>query len=95
MITTPTKPPRSPVQERAEQIYRERIRPLLTEADKGKFLTINIENGTYELDADHDAGLFRAFEATGRRSGVLFTMRVGYRAAASFVPAANNELAEW
>ena len=94
-VPAPTRANAADIAERAERIYREKIRPLLTDADKGKYLTINVETGTYEMDTDSFAGSLRAWENAGRKSGVLFTMRVGYRAAASFVPAKDNEIARW
>ena len=36
----------------AETLYREKIRPNLTEADIGKFVIIDINSGEYEIDSE-------------------------------------------
>jgi len=37
---------------RGDAIYEKDIRPQLKPADEGKFAAIDIESGTYEIDAD-------------------------------------------
>jgi frataxin-like iron-binding protein CyaY len=37
---------------RGDTIYEKDIRPQLTTADEGKFAAIDIESGSFELDAD-------------------------------------------
>ena len=34
----------------AESIYRERVKPMLTDADDGKFVVIDLNSGHYEVD---------------------------------------------
>ena len=37
---------------RGEKIYQEQIKSLVYPAEKGKYLTIDVESGDYELDED-------------------------------------------
>ena len=68
--------------ERGEKIYRERIRPTLTEADIGKFVTIDINSGDYEIDADDISG---GLALRARTPGsCYYGLRVGYSVAESF-----------
>jgi hypothetical protein len=82
------------IAEQGKTIYRERIRPLLTEADKGKYVTINIQTGEYEIDTDDLTGSLRAVARFGQNVP-LYTIRIGYRAVASFRAGADREMAEW
>ena len=78
-MTTSTRPPNlSPEQiaDLGEKIYREKIRPTLTEADIGKFVHIDINSGEYEIDDDDITGNFKLRERVseariyGMRGGV-------------------------
>ena len=67
---------------RGEKIYREQIRPTLTEADIGKFVTIDINSGDYEIDADDISG---GLALRARTPGsCYYGLRVGYSVAESF-----------
>ena len=67
---------------RGEKIYRERIRPTLTEADIGKFVTIDINSGDYEIDDDDISG---GLALRARTPGsCYYGLRVGYSVAESF-----------
>ena len=67
---------------RGEKIYRERIRPTLTEADIGKFVTIDINSGDYEIDDDDISG---GLALRARTPGsCYYGLRVGYSAAYFF-----------
>ena len=65
-----------------KMIYRKKIRPLLTEADIGKFVVIDVDSGDYEIDewsVEADLRLrARAPDACG------YTLRVGYSAGVFF-----------
>ena len=62
-----------------EQIYQERIRPTLTDADIGKFVTIDLNTGDYEIDDDDITG---DLLLTRRRPDAFcYGRRVGYTAA--------------
>jgi len=37
---------------RGNEIYEREVQPRLTEEDRGKFVAIDIERGTFEVDAD-------------------------------------------
>ena len=66
-----------------ETIYRERIRPTLTEADIGRFVTIDINSGDYEIDDDDD--LTGGLKLRARTPGsYYYGLRVGYAAAEFF-----------
>ena len=65
-----------------KMIYRKNIRPLLTEADIGKYVIVDVYSGEYEIDencAEADLRLEkRAPDACG------FILRVGYSAGVFF-----------
>ena len=64
---------------RGQEIYETRLRALLEEGNKGKFLVINTETGDYEMDKSDIAVGLRAIE---RFPGApLFKMRIGHKAA--------------
>ena len=65
-----------------EKIYRECIRPTLTEADIGIFVTIDINSGDYEIDADDISGGLKLRARTPGSS--YYGLRVGYSAAYFF-----------
>lgn len=79
-----TQPDRIP-QEMAnwgEKIYRERIRPTLTDADIGKFVHIDLNSGDYEIDTDDIAS---DLKLRARKPGSrYYGLRVGYTAAEFF-----------
>ena len=81
-MTTPAAKPSLTLEEMAdlgEKIYREKIRPTLTEADIGKFVHIDVNSGEYEIDDDDVTGDIKLSERVpGAR---IFGMRVGYSAA--------------
>ncbi len=62
-----------------EQIYREKIRPTLTEADVGKFVHIDVNSGEYEIDDDDISGDIKLCERV--HDAKIYGMRVGYSAA--------------
>ena len=62
-----------------KKIYREQIRPLLTEADIGKYVIVDVHSGEYEI-ADRDLTATRRLKKrmpTARTHAV----RVGFSAA--------------
>ena len=76
-----TKHPLTPdeIAEIGEQIYREKIRPTLTEADIGKFVHIDVNSGEYEIDDDDITGNFKLRERAPE--ACIYGMRIGYSAA--------------
>ena len=62
-----------------EKIYREKIRPTLTEADIGKFVHIDVNSGEYEIDDDDISGDANLCERI--HDATIYGMRVGYSAA--------------
>ena len=64
-----------------EAIYKDKIRPLVESAEKGKFVVIDVETGDYEIDADDAAATRRLLKR--RLDAVTYGVRVGYRAAYS------------
>ncbi len=81
--------------EKAKRIFAEKIRPMLTEADRGKYVTINEETGEFEID-DHDFnGAIRARARFGKDAPLL-TIRAGYRAVYTMgVAEEDNRLETW
>ena len=65
-----------------EKIYRERIRPSLTDADIGKFVHIDLNSGDYEIDVDDVSG---DLKLRARKPGSrYYGRRVGYTATEFF-----------
>lgn len=70
---------------RGEELYEERIRPLVEAEHHGKFLVVDIETGEYEIDADEVAAFQRAIARNPegarylKRIGFAYAHRVGAR----------------
>lgn len=64
---------------RGEEIYHQRLREKVESNHKGKFLTIDIETGNYEIDADEVVSSMRLLEK--RPDAVLYCLRIGFPAA--------------
>lgn len=64
------------IRARGEAIYLERIFPKLGQGEKGKFVSIDIESGDYEIDAEQPYAILRLRER--RPEGVFYGARVGY-----------------
>lgn len=60
---------------KGEAIYLERIFPLLGQGEEGKFVSIDIESGDYEVDAEQPYAMLRLRER--RPEGVFYGVRVG------------------
>ena len=61
---------------RGEAIYAQHIRANVEPQHQGKFLVLDIETGSYEIDEDDLAATKRAL---ARRPGaVLYVLRIGY-----------------
>ena len=65
-----------------ETIYREKIRPRLTENDIGKFVHIDVNSGEYEIDDDDVEGEIRLVERVPNAR--IHGIRIGYTAAYFF-----------
>ncbi len=64
------------------KIYQENIRPLMTEADIGKFVVVDVNSGEYEIDEKDVAATIRLHQRLPDAFG--FGVRVGYSAAYFF-----------
>lgn len=64
--------------ERGEAIYRDRIQSLVEPRENGKYLTIDIDSGTYEIDQDEVVATKRAQQR--HPNGTFVALRVGYPA---------------
>jgi hypothetical protein len=65
------------VESRGRAIYEQKLRKVLDEqANKGKFVVIDIETGDYELDNDDLHATKRALSK--RPDAVLYGLRIGY-----------------
>ena len=75
------------IAERGEALYRQRIAQELPEADRGRFLVIDIETGTYEVDDDDLTATERVL--ANRPDAVTYGLRIGqataYRLGTGFV----------
>ena len=63
-------------------IYRQNIRPLMTEKDIGKYVIVDIYSGEYEIDEASVKASIRLRKRLPEAHG--FIIRVGYSAAVSF-----------
>ena len=63
-------------------IYRQKIRPLMTEKDIGKYVIVDVYSGAYEIDEDSIAADLRLRKRKPEACG--FIMKVGYSAAYFF-----------
>jgi hypothetical protein len=63
----------------AEEIYRDQIRDRVMPQHKGKFLTLDIKTGDYEIDTDDLSGEKRL--RARRPEGVFYGFRIGYKTA--------------
>lgn len=93
--TTTPQPSAQEIGERGKAIYTDKIRPTLSEADKGKYITINTETGEWLMDADREQLLQKTSEKFPYFRGAFYTLRAGWRASVSFRPGLNRELVEW
>ena len=64
---------------RGEEIYHQRLREKVESNHKGKFLTIDIETGNYEIDADEVVSSIRLLEK--HPEAVMYCLRIGFPAA--------------
>lgn len=81
--------------DKAKRIFAEQIRPTLTEADRGRYVTINEDTGEFEIDDDDLAGSLRARRRFGK-DAPLFMLRAGYIAPYTMGFAEeDNRLEEW
>ena len=69
---------------RGDKIYEHDILPHLTAADEGKFVVIDIETGSYEIDGDEIAASDRLL--VRRPEAQMWMTRVGSRGARRFGP---------
>lgn len=65
-----------------KKIYQEKIRPLMTEDDIGKFVIVDVNSGDYEVDEKSVTANQRLRQR--RPDSLRFGMRVGYSAAHFF-----------
>jgi hypothetical protein len=63
----------------AEEIYRREIRDKVMPQHKGRFLTLDIESGDYEIDDDDLTGEKKL--RARHPDGVFFGFRIGYKEA--------------
>lgn len=61
---------------RGEEIYQERIRPLVEPEHHGKFLVVDVETGDYALGPDELTAADRLQER--RPDAVIYLLRVGH-----------------
>jgi hypothetical protein len=64
------------ISRQGEQIFEERIRPLVEHGDKGKYVTIDVDTGEWEMGDDWttQGGALRAKHP----GALLYTRRIGY-----------------
>jgi hypothetical protein len=62
--------------DRGEEIYRQRLQPLVEDGNKGKYLVVDIESGDYAVGEDMSA-LSQSLHAR-RPEAPLYALRIGY-----------------
>ena len=68
--------PHGKIAARGEEIYYHQLREKVELKHKGKFLTIDIETGAYEIDADEVASSMRLLEKYPE--AVIYCLRIGF-----------------
>ena len=64
---------------RGKEIYQKQIREKVEPQHKGKFLSVDIETGDYEIDTDDLSPSMRLLAK--RPEAVIYSLRIGFRAA--------------
>lgn len=64
---------------RGEQIYQQQLREKVESEHKGKFLSIDIETGAYEINTDEVASSMALLEK--HPEAILYWVRIGFPAA--------------
>lgn len=64
---------------RGKEIYQQQIREKVEPQHKGKFLSVDIETGDYEIGADDLSPSMRLLAK--RPEAVIYSLRIGFRAA--------------
>ena len=71
--------PHGSIAARGEAIYHQQLREKVESTHKGKFLTLDIETGSYEIDADEVASSMRLLDK--HPDAVMYCLRIGFPAA--------------
>jgi hypothetical protein len=69
---------------RGDAVYEQRVRPHASAADEGKFVAIDIDTGTYEIDEDEIVATDRVLARYP--SAQIWVTRIGSRCARRFGP---------
>ena len=64
---------------RGKEIYQQQIRDKVEPEHKGKFLSVDIETGDYEIDTDDLSPTMRLLAK--RPDAVIYSLRIGFPAA--------------
>ena len=64
---------------RGKEIYQQQIREKVEPQHRGKFLSVDIETGDYEIDTDDLSPSLRLLAK--RPEAVIYSLRIGFRAA--------------
>jgi len=74
--------PHGTIAARGEEIYHQQLRKKVESKHNGEFLTIDIETGDYEIDADEVVSSTRLLEK--HPEAVIYCLRIGFPAAHRF-----------
>ncbi len=64
---------------RGKEIYQQQIRDKVEPEHKGKFLSVDIETGDYEIDTDDLSPTMRLLAK--RPDAIIYSLRIGFPAA--------------
>jgi hypothetical protein len=84
MATQQRRFPMEEIARRGTEIYEQQIRPKVAAGNKGRYVSVDIETGDFELA---DSLLDAATRLLARRPGAqTWSVRIGYKAARHFSP---------
>ncbi len=64
---------------RGKEVYQQQIQAKVESEHKGKFLSVDIETGDYEIDTDDLSPTMRLLAK--RPDAVIFSLRIGFQSA--------------
>jgi hypothetical protein len=78
MFATEPRLSREKLARRGDDVYARQVRPTLRPEDDGKFVAIDVESGTFEMDADEYAAVARVHRRVP--GAQVWLVRAGYPA---------------
>ena len=89
MSSTQPRYSREQISQRGDAIYESDIRPSLKSDDDGKFVAIDVDTGSYEIDEDELTASDRLLAR--RRNSQIWLVRIGSRCVRRYGPRSRSE----